>query len=84
MGGLFWRWGGGWEGGGVRVEERREGQDGSLFFDTAPERCRESRSVLLYVHRNIRLIRDGEPRTATSSCATSFVSFNVALRLQTP
>ena len=43
-------------------------QDGHLDFHTAPDLCLQSSSSnVAYVHRNRRLIRDGKPRTATST-----------------
>ena len=42
--------------------ERRWVQDGQLDFHTPPELLQ----MLLYVTETVRLIRDGEPRTATS------------------
>ena len=58
-------------------------RDGHLDFHTAPELCEcvilLVGWVLLYVHRNRRLIRDREPRTATSTFTQLKTSASVIL-----
>ena len=49
------------------TETVRLAQDGHLDFHTAPELCLHLSSMLLYVHRTIRIVRDGESGTATST-----------------